>query len=298
LFADVANSDLVAIGETDYPLRFGWAPLRSVRSEGFKYIEAPRPELYNLQSDPKELQNIFESASGRAGKLSRLLPEKASSQEPLASSLLPDPKDKVEEQNLLHTAMLASDDNRVADARAAYEKVLQLEPRSPLALQGLGELEFQASEFAKAAEHLKGAREVRPGDSASALHEGQARQKTGDLEGARNALEASLKASPNQLSARLLLGDVYLRLKNAGAAADQFEAAQLLDSRSMDAQLGLARAQIAEGKFAEAVRQLQPLAKSRNAETFDLLAQAYQGLGKSPEAQAAASKAAKLRQRK
>ena len=30
-----------AFGETDYPLRFGWAPLRSVRSEGFKFIEAP-----------------------------------------------------------------------------------------------------------------------------------------------------------------------------------------------------------------------------------------------------------------
>src|SRR5437899_3225636 len=40
------TSDRVAIGETDYPLRFGWAPLRSVRSEGLKFIQAPRPELY------------------------------------------------------------------------------------------------------------------------------------------------------------------------------------------------------------------------------------------------------------
>ena len=30
---------------------------------------------------------------------------------------LPDPKDKIQEQNLLHTAMMASDDNRPADAR-------------------------------------------------------------------------------------------------------------------------------------------------------------------------------------
>src|SRR6266436_5256939 len=37
-------------GETEYPLRFGWAPLRSVRKEGLKFIEAPKPELYDLPS--------------------------------------------------------------------------------------------------------------------------------------------------------------------------------------------------------------------------------------------------------
>src|SRR5207253_7588763 len=48
-----------AFGETDYPMRFGWAPLRSVRGEGFKFIEAPRPEFYNLRSDPRELTNNY-----------------------------------------------------------------------------------------------------------------------------------------------------------------------------------------------------------------------------------------------
>ena len=38
---------------------------------------------------------------------------------------LPDPKDKIEEQNLLHVAMMASDDNRTDEARRALEKVLQ-----------------------------------------------------------------------------------------------------------------------------------------------------------------------------
>jgi choline-sulfatase len=33
------ESDRVVFGETDYPLRFGWAPLRAVRSSGFKFIE-------------------------------------------------------------------------------------------------------------------------------------------------------------------------------------------------------------------------------------------------------------------
>src|SRR5579864_1758994 len=46
-----------SFGETDYPLRFGWAPLRSLRSDNSKLIEAPRPEFYNLKSDPGELKN-------------------------------------------------------------------------------------------------------------------------------------------------------------------------------------------------------------------------------------------------
>ena len=57
-----------AFGETDYPLRFGWAPLRSLRSEGFKFIEAPRPELYNLQLDPAELHSTYEVQDPRVQK--------------------------------------------------------------------------------------------------------------------------------------------------------------------------------------------------------------------------------------
>ena len=57
LFADTDTAARTVFGQTDYPLRFGWAPLRSVRKEGFKFIEAPNPELYNLRSDAAELHN-------------------------------------------------------------------------------------------------------------------------------------------------------------------------------------------------------------------------------------------------
>ena len=90
---------------------------------------------------------------------------------------MPDPKDKIEEQNLLHTAMMASDDNRPDEARRALEKTLELDPKSPTALRQLGELELNAGEYNNAAEHLKRAREARPDDSTAAFHEGQARQR-------------------------------------------------------------------------------------------------------------------------
>ena len=264
--------DRVAFGETDYPLRFGWAPLRSVRSEGFKFIEAPRPELYDLHADPKELTNHYEPSNATAQKFRGMLaevraksvtPPSASPASPGANdqlnalgyqgrvdaggsaepSQLPDPKDKIEEQNLLHAAMMASDDNRSDEARRALEKVLQLDPKSPTALRQLGELELNAGDYLKAAEHLKQAREVRPEDATAAFYEGQARQKAGDLAGARDALEASLKLTPGQFPARLLLGQVYLGLKDAKNAEDQFEAALLVQPKSTEAQLGLTQAQ-------------------------------------------------------
>ncbi len=39
-------------------LDFGWAPLRSIRSHGLKYIDAPRPELYDLARDPEETRDL------------------------------------------------------------------------------------------------------------------------------------------------------------------------------------------------------------------------------------------------
>ena len=56
-------------GETDYPLRWGWAPLRALRADNAKLIEAPRPELYDLQADPKELKNLYAPDSAESAKL-------------------------------------------------------------------------------------------------------------------------------------------------------------------------------------------------------------------------------------
>jgi arylsulfatase A-like enzyme/thioredoxin-like negative regulator of GroEL len=236
------SKDRTAIGETDYPLRFGWAPLRSVRAGGFKFIEAPRPELYDLHADPGELTNRYQLSDANVQKFRGRLAEIKGNASATASNL-PDPKDKIDEQNLLHTAMMASDDNRTGEARQALEKVLQLDPKSPTALRQLGELEFHSGDYTRAAEHLKQAREVRPEDSTAAFYEGQAREKTGDFAGARDALEASLKLTPSQFPARLLLGQIYLALKDPKNAEDQFEAALLLQPKSAEAQLGLTQAQ-------------------------------------------------------
>jgi choline-sulfatase len=329
-FGGVQNADRIVFGDTAYPLRFGWAPLHSVRSQGFKFIEAPRPELYNLQSDPGELKNNYEPWDATVQKFRAMLadlktraPAPPSSRATVTQGtvnelkalgylgpadtgsstnvpepyLLPDPKDKIQDQNLLHTAMMAAESGHPTEARASLERVLQLDPQSPTALRQLGELELQSGNYAAAAGHLKAAREARPDDASAAFYEGQARHKMGDLAGARDPLETSLKLSPGQFTARLELGRVYLALKEPKAAMDQFEAALLLDSKNVDARLGLALADIADGNAATALDQLKPLSisQAKNPEVFDLLAQAYKSLGKQDEAEHAASRAKLLR---
>ena len=319
----------IVLGETDYPLRFGWAPLRSVRADGFKFIDAPRPEFYDLNRDPQEQTNHYEpwnanvqkSRAILADRRSRAAPSGAAASIPQSTldelkalgyltradastssnltepSLLPDPKDKIEEQNLLHQAMIASEDGRSSEARTALEKVVALDPQSATALGQLGELELKAGEFSRASLHLSLARQLRPADSMFAFDEGRARESAGDLPGAKEALETSLRLDPTHLPARLLLGEVDLKLKNLKAAEDQFEAALLLQPESREAQLGKAKVQLASGRFLEAAKHLELLAKqkSSNAEIFELLAQSYAALGEKAKAEQAKQRARTMR---
>src|SRR4051812_45721467 len=51
---------LAAYSEAIYPrFHFGWSDLRALTSGRYKYVAAPRPELYDLQQDPRESKNIY-----------------------------------------------------------------------------------------------------------------------------------------------------------------------------------------------------------------------------------------------
>jgi choline-sulfatase len=296
------------LGETDYPLLWGWAPIKALREQQAKLIEAPRPELYDLQSDPHELKNLYTAESpgqsgdsAARGTQAELQTEMAKWKSklpaaPAPGANLPDPKDKVEVQNLLHNSMLASDDGRTADSRKYLEKAVEVDPTSATALRQLGELELAGADYPQAATHLKRAIELRPDDSVAAFEAGQALEKTGDYAAARAALESSLKLNAGQTNARLLLGRVYLKLKDARSADDQFEAALLADADNVDGRLGLADAQIMKGDFAAARPDLEQLTKSdpSNAQAWRLLARAYKGLHREADAAKAEAKATAL----
>ncbi len=335
---DSPAGDLL-LAETDYPVRFGWAPLRAARSGGSKYIEAPRPEFYDLKQDPGETQNRYEPWNPEVQRLRGILAEerKKAPANPAASgsrsgsvdpqtiehlrqlgylgsdpgsttvaepSLLPDPKDKIALHNFIHRGMMAEEGGEAAAARSAFTRAVEMDPDSAVANVQLGRLELEQGEYASAAKHLARARQLRAqnstADSAAAWYHGQALEKLGDLEGARAALEETLRLSPGQYDARLLLGRVFVGLKNARAAEDQFEAAVFLKPKRPEARLELARLYLEEKRAADALEHLQKAsaAEPNNAGVFELLAQAYRALGKPLEARRAAARAAALQQKK
>lgn len=54
-------------------LHFGYAPLRALRSNGWKYVDAPRPELYHLADDPGETRNRIDERTSLAAEMRRRL---------------------------------------------------------------------------------------------------------------------------------------------------------------------------------------------------------------------------------
>ena len=56
------DGSLPALLENYYnKFHYGWAPMRGLRTDRFKFIEAPNPELYDLDQDPNELVNLAPS---------------------------------------------------------------------------------------------------------------------------------------------------------------------------------------------------------------------------------------------
>ena len=67
-------------------LHFGWSDLRVLREGRWKYIEAPRPELYDLRDDPGETRNLAASTPARAEALRRGLAALVSEERSIARS--------------------------------------------------------------------------------------------------------------------------------------------------------------------------------------------------------------------
>jgi len=87
-----AMDDAPTYVESLYSQReFGWAPLFAWRTARHKMIEAPRPELYDLQEDPGETDNRAPRETARVADMRREL-EVARSQTPPAASAEVDPE--------------------------------------------------------------------------------------------------------------------------------------------------------------------------------------------------------------
>jgi tetratricopeptide (TPR) repeat protein len=133
-------------------LHLGWSDLRSLVDEQHHFIEAPRPELYDLASDPNEVRNVLADnrrvyASFR-DEMSRVprevnAPTKVSAEEAAklaalgyltagstsAGSELPDPKDRIGELALYDDAIAMLRERQTTRAIETLRTLLAKNPR-------------------------------------------------------------------------------------------------------------------------------------------------------------------------
>jgi choline-sulfatase len=205
---------------------FGWAPLRSVRMGDYKYIEAPKPELYNLKDDPAERNNIAFSHPIQAGalrlELSKLIakytaqshsaPQATSPQtENLLASLgylsrgpqgrssksMPDPKDRLAEFRLYEKAIEMIAERQLADGLTLLLQVLTEDPDNKLARRDLAACYLELHNYPKARTNFAQVVRAAPDDYPSQFGLGLAAKHLGLFDEARIHLEAACHLAPH-----------------------------------------------------------------------------------------------------
>ena len=207
---------------------FGWAPLRSVRLDAYKYIEAPRPELYDLENDPDERDNIADANPTKAralhAELAKVLahharhdPTPAAEATPQTERFLaslgylasgprtrladsgPDPKDRLPEYRLYERAIATVADRHLGAAVALLRQVLAQDATNTLARRDLGACYLDLHEYSKARVSFERVIASAPDDYPSQFGLCIADKHLGLLDAARAHLEAACRMAPRAL---------------------------------------------------------------------------------------------------
>jgi len=254
-----------AFAESLLPLtHFGWSDLRVVRDGRWKYILAPRPELYDLDRDPGERQNVVaaetaRAAAMRAGLTARLQEESAAVKTGTAESGVPpellerlgalgyvspggpaksrdtgaDPKDHLDEYQSLTNQMLhgllALRQGRPADALPSFLALRKRGADSFELRYYLGRTYAALGRVKEAAAEYAEAVAKQRGYADAWRGLGESRVALGDRPGAAAAFEALVAVAPADALAHLELGQVYRDQNRMTDAARVMREATRLD---------------------------------------------------------------------
>ncbi len=203
---------------------FGWAPLRALRQGTLKYIEAPKPELYNLAKDPKEQTNIIATDPADAAKLRAELlklltppanpaqknqtdpqtnkavleslgylapgPHAAVSQKPA------DPKDKLPELLRYEDALNLMEDKRYDQAIAILRKIVATDETNLLARRDLGVALIEKHSYEPALQELRRVAGAASDDYVTRYELGVAQEGLGHLPQALNQFQFACRIAP------------------------------------------------------------------------------------------------------
>lgn len=221
---------------------FGWAPLRSVCENDYKYIEAPKPELYNLRNDPGEKVNLLDKNPAEArrlreelGKLlARYRPDAkapAANITPQTRALLgslgylapgpgvkinglgPDPKDRILEFQLYDRAMMFLYERRHDAAIATLRQILARDQDNTLARRDVGGCYLEQHLYTQARTQLQKVLMTAPDDYVTLYELGLADEKLGLWREAQEHLQSACRVAPGAAQCKQALERVEAKLK-------------------------------------------------------------------------------------
>ncbi len=320
----------IAYGETLYPrTTFGWNDLAAYVEGNFKYIEAPKPELYNLGTDPQENANLYAGqramAEGLRQKLNQVRQRMTSPTTSPASSAdseriealralgyvavsvpvkqspgqagLADPKDKIGLFNKVLLALQATDAGALSRSNTLLGEVIREEPDLFIAHYSLGVNRLKSGDFRAALEHFEKARALNPSFELTELNRATALARLGRAEEAVSILQALVKENPSRLNPRRQLALLYSRQKKYDQAISIYQ--DILTERPKDAQAAkfLGIAQVDAGKYEEGSATLEKTLElgAGDALAYNSLGIAQSNVGRITDAVASYRKALSIK---
>ncbi|UCC39773.1 MAG: sulfatase-like hydrolase/transferase [Candidatus Aminicenantes bacterium] len=276
--------DLVSYIETVHPREmFHWADLKGIVNGKMKFIDAPKPELYDLKKDPKEENNLYQKEEQIASRMKKELDDlieefssNISSRRELSaedieklralgyiadsvkreekSSNLADPKDKIE---IWYTLQVARGFQRRGEHKKAeelYQKGISMEPNCSLNYLFLSGLYMKTNRLEEAYEVCKKGVKVSPENIP--LHDGLAKVSflLNKYQEALRECDAMLALNNNYFNALTMTGFIYNRLGENEKAIDYLQKAVSIEPENKFLLLDYARILATAGRAEEAIK--------------------------------------------
>jgi arylsulfatase A-like enzyme/tetratricopeptide (TPR) repeat protein len=264
-----AELGLDAYSEAMYPLHhYGWSDLHALRSGRYKVIDAPRPELYDVDRDPNETTNLFTDRQALGDRMIAQLRTlesgftkvvaamPAADVDPEARERLAalgyvgtfvanasdprtgraDPKDKIGLFNKLNEATDVSKD-REDDAEDSFSHVIALlteviheDPQVIDAWFMRGTKYLAHGDLEKAVGDFKKTLSLKPDYDLAVSNLAQAYRRMGNDEAAMAGFEHYLQLDPKDPFVRYQMGEIWLDRGDFARAEVLFQRALELDS--------------------------------------------------------------------
>ncbi len=298
------KKDLASYIETVHPREmFKWAELRGIVDGKMKFIDAPRPELYDLEQDPQEQNNLYAREKKTALRMEKELSDlierfssKISSKRQLSSrekeklaalgyisdsdnweggsSAPADPKDKIEVWYNLQIGKGLQRRGEFKKAEELYQKGIATEPTCSLNYLFLGELYLNTNRLQDAYDVFKKGAKVLP--EYLPFHDSLAKVSVqlNQYQEALNECEAALTINDRYFNALALSGVIYDKLGDQEKAIDYLQRAVSIEPENKLLLLDYAQVLATSGR-AEAAIEVYNKLKTDYPDDFRI----YQYLG-------------------